>query len=213
MNAIAIDFPLLVDAPRPTARPCAKTPVRVDQPDVLAQLLQRSAGGDPCAFQALYEAAAPQLYAVARRMLRRADLADEALQDTFVRVWKHAGDFDAALASPMTWMNSILRNRCLDVLRQPARERSLDDGDFDVDTVADDAPGPADFAVRAQDARGVAVALARLPHHEREAIELAFFGDLTHAEVAERMGAPLGTAKTWIRRGLERLRALHEARR
>jgi RNA polymerase sigma-70 factor (ECF subfamily) len=82
-------------------------------------LVARSALGDRAAFQKLYQASAPKLFAVALRILRREDWAEEVLQECYVSVWRHAGEYDATRAAPMTWMTSIVRNRCLDWLRKP----------------------------------------------------------------------------------------------
>ena len=156
---------------------------------------------DAAAFRALYNAAAPKLFGFALRILRKRELAEEALQEGFVAIWHAAPDYQAGLAAPLTWMAAIVRNKALDILRRTDNTMELDDT-----LLRDDASTPAEASEMSSDARALAACMARLEGLHRQAIGLAFFHDLSHSEVAQRMSLPVGTVKTWIRRGLERLR-------
>jgi RNA polymerase sigma-70 factor (ECF subfamily) len=168
-------------------------------------LLRRTAGGDRAAFTALYRLTSPQLFALAIRMLRRRDLAEEVLQEAFVTIWTKAVSFDPEKGAPLPWMASILRNRCLDRLRARRPETPLDEeagaGDW-----ADTAPGPLEAALSSADARALWKCLERLDPGPRDAILRVYYDGLTHAELADRTSVALGTLKSWIRRGLGRLK-------
>ncbi len=185
-----------------------------DDPDPLEALLGRVAIGDRQALRKIYEQAAPKLFGLALRITRKRDLAEDVVQESFVSIWHHAGDYRPQLAAPMTWMTTIVRNRALDALRRTTAARlasatPLEDAP-EAD-LADDAAGPAELAQASQQARALNRCLQRLEQGQRQAIVLAYLQDLSHSELAERMHTPLGTIKSWIRRGLERLRACLEA--
>jgi RNA polymerase sigma-70 factor (ECF subfamily) len=180
------------------------------QNKLLENLLEACARRDRGAFARLYEVTAPKLFGVAVRILRREDWAEEVLQDCYVSIWNNAGRYSAGLSAPMTWMTSIVRNRCLDVLRRPNLEvvlqRPDDDGDDPLEAIASAAPGPLDDLARSADAKALAACLGRLEAKQRQAIMLAFYDGLSHSELASHMRQPLGTVKTWVRRGLEKLK-------
>ncbi len=173
--------------------------------DALPGLLAACARRDRAAFERLYRESAAKLYGVALRILRREDWAQDVLQECYVSIWTHAPEYRPALAAPMTWMTSIVRNRCLDWLRRPRPEVA------DVDGAAADAaesgePGPLASLERAKDAQALARCLGALEAKQRQAIALAFYDGLSHAELAHHLRQPLGTVKTWVRRGLLRLK-------
>jgi RNA polymerase sigma-70 factor (ECF subfamily) len=175
----------------------------------LAALLQRIGLGERDALRTLYARCAPKLFGLALRVLVRKDWAEDVLQESFVNIWRHAADYRPHQAAPMTWMTTIVRNRALDCLRRQHAERvqesvPLDDSYADV--LADHAPGPADVALAGQQARTLAECLKRLDPHQREVVTLAYLRDLSHSELAQTLSLPLGTVKSWMRRGLERLR-------
>jgi RNA polymerase sigma-70 factor (ECF subfamily) len=180
------------------------------QNKLLQDLLAACARKDEAAFARLYQATAPKLFGVALRILKREDWAEEVIQDCFVSVWNHAGSYSAGLSAPLTWMTSIVRNRCLDWLRRPKLEVVLVAGDDDAEDplegLASNDPGPLDELARSADAKALAHCLRRLEAKQRQAIMLAFYDGLSHSELASHMREPLGTVKTWVRRGLERLR-------
>lgn len=178
--------------------------------DRLKALLAASAKRDEAAFSRLYDATSSKLFGVALRILRREDWAEEVVQDCYVSIWNNAGNYSAALSAPMTWMTSIVRNRCLDWLRRPVLDTvTAGAGDEDEDPleqVAAEDPGPLARLTAAGDARAIADCLMRLEARQRQVIMLAFYQGLTHSELAVHMREPLGTVKTWVRRGLERLK-------
>jgi RNA polymerase sigma-70 factor (ECF subfamily) len=171
----------------------------------LAGLLEASARRDRQAFGRLYSLTSAKLFGVALRILRREDWAEEVLQECYVSIWTHAPDYRPALAAPMTWMTSIVRNRCLDWLRRPRLEVP-DEDDAIAGATESDAPGPLAELERAKDARAVAHCLKTLEAKQRQAIALAFYDGLSHSELAAHLREPLGTVKTWVRRGLLRLK-------
>jgi RNA polymerase sigma-70 factor (ECF subfamily) len=172
----------------------------------LAELLAQSALKNHIAFNNLYNLTAAKRYGVALRILRRQDWAEEVLQECYVNIWNHAGDYALAKSAPLTWMTSIVRNRCLDWLRRPHTEATGEEYDVAVDAWQDESPGPLDQLAAASDAQALAHCLQQLEAKQRQSIMLAFFNGLSHSELASHMKQPLGTVKTWVRRGLERLK-------
>jgi len=165
----------------------------------LAELLAQCALRNQRAFALLYELTSAKLFGVALRILRRRDWAEEVLQECYVSIWNHAGDYAVQRSAPLTWMTSIVRNRSLDWLRRPQQEATGEEYDIAVEAWQDDAPGPLEAAALER-------CLQQLDGKQRQSIMLAFFHGLSHSEVAGHMKQPLGTVKTWVRRGLERLK-------
>jgi RNA polymerase sigma-70 factor (ECF subfamily) len=121
-------------------------------------------------------------------------------------VWNHAADYAASKSAPMTWMTSIVRNRCLDWLRRPHPESGGEEYDIAAEAWHDEGPGPLEQLVASVEANALARCMGQLESKQRQSIMLAFFHGLSHSELAAHMRQPLGTVKTWVRRGLERLR-------
>jgi RNA polymerase sigma-70 factor (ECF subfamily) len=172
-------------------------------------LLAAVALGDRTAFRKLYDATSARLFGFALRILKRHELAEEAMQDAFVSIWHAAPSYQVHLSAPLTWMATIVRNKALDLRRR--RDATLDTGfgpdDYDpVEALQDAAPGPQERAQLSRDALLLAACMERLAGRQRQAIGMAYLHDLSHSEVAAQLSLPLGTVKTWIRRGLERLR-------
>jgi RNA polymerase sigma-70 factor (ECF subfamily) len=167
-------------------------------------LLQACASGDRAALQRLYAATAAQLFGLALSILRRRDLAEDIVQDSFILAWRHARSFDSRRGTAMAWLARIVRNQCFDVMRKRGREAPLDDALMQ--SWEDPAPGPADLTALSRDARRLRNCLEELDQGPRKSMILAYYEGLTFAEVAGRLGAPLGTVKSWIRRGLIQLR-------
>ncbi|MFS0756562.1 sigma-70 family RNA polymerase sigma factor [Noviherbaspirillum sp. 1P10PC] len=178
-------------------------------PQQLRSLLAAVARRDAAAFRALYDATSPKLFGFALRILNRKELAEDVLQESFVSVWNNAGSYQAGLAAPMTWMTTIVRNRAYDLLRRMDATVEIDADTFDKDVMEaleSSDPSPIDVLSMDAEARALAHCFSRLEGLHRQAIALAFYHDLSHSEVAQQMKLPLGTVKTWVRRGLERLR-------
>jgi len=178
---------------------------RPASPDPLVGLLGDCGRGDRDAFERLYRASSAKLYGVAVRILRREDWAEEVLQDCYVSIWTHAPEYRPGLAAPMTWMTSIVRNRCLDWLRRPRPEVPDEDGSATEQAESADA-GPLALLESSTEAGALARCLATLEARQRQAIALAFYDGLSHSELAHHLRQPLGTVKTWVRRGLLRLK-------
>lgn len=174
--------------------------------DQLAALLARCALSDQAAFAALYRATSAKLFAVTVRITRRRDWAEEVLQESFVKIWHHAGNYDASKSAPMTWMTAIVRNRSLDWLRRPRAVQSTDEVEALLANTPDDRPGPDELAAMAAEAGQLHRCLEQLGTDQRQSIMLAFFHGLSHGELAQAMGKPLGTVKTWVRRGMDKLK-------
>ena len=178
-------------------------------PQQLRTLLAAVARKDGPAFRSLYDATSAKLFGFALRILNKRELAEEVLQESFVSIWNNAGGYQAGLAAPMTWMTTIVRNRAFDTLRRTDAAVEIDADTFDKDVMEaleSPGPGPLDALRLGADAKALAQCFSRLEGLHRQAIALAFYHDLSHSEVAEQMKLPLGTVKTWVRRGLERLR-------
>lgn len=174
-------------------------------PEILEKLLERCSRGEESALAELYRITSPRLFAVALRMLRRQDWAEEVIQECYVKFWQHASDYTTARSQPMTWMTRIVRNRCIDWLRRPDIEVPDPDGSV-IDDWADEAPGPLSRLIDTESGRQLAGCMKSLSPNQRMAIALAFFDELSHSEVAVRLSAPLGTIKSWVRRGMENLK-------
>lgn len=176
--------------------------------DTATTLLLAAGSGSRAALEQLYRLTAPRLLGVALRLLHDRAAAEDVLQECFVTVWQRADAFRAERASAMTWMHTIVRHRCLDRLRSRPRETTLDDAQEYADRVAnlpDGRPGPEQRLADAQTRAATARAIERLPAHYRQALTLAYRTGLTHSEIAAHLGVPLGTAKSWVRRGLEEI--------
>ena len=172
----------------------------------LAALLARCALREQAAFAELYRATAPKLFGVAVRILRRQDWAEDVLQECYVSIWHHAADYAVARSAPLTWMTSIVRNRCLDWLRRPYPESGGDEYDIAAAAWHDEGPGPLERLLAAAEASALARCMEELESRQRQSIALAFFHGFSHSELAAHMRQPLGTVKTWVRRGLLRLK-------
>ena len=174
------------------------------------EMIERIGRGDQSAFSALYDRLSRPLYSLALRMLGDAGDAQDALQDVFLQIWSRAATYNPEQSTVFSWTVLLTRSRVIDRLR--ARKRRLRivasaTGDEDADVAdASTMESAADTADKNDEAARVRSVLNNLPSEQREAIELAFFGDLTHHEIAARLGEPLGTIKARIRRGLLKLR-------
>lgn len=181
----------------------------------LAQLLSRIGLGDRTALADLYGLTAAHLFAVVLRIHPQRAQAEEVLQEVYLNVWRAAASYEAAQSQPLTWLTSIARNRAIDSVRRARAQPQFpdsaipsdEDQDRDVyDTHPDPGPGPAELMQRATEARLLQRCIARLSAEQQQSLALAYFQGLTHSEVAAQMGQPLGSVKSWVRRGLMALK-------
>lgn len=195
---------------RVTTRQEPTLPVReapsAEQRAVDIALLARVRDGDATALSDLYARFGGPLYSLAYQVVRDAGAAEDVVQEVFMAVWRSAGRFDPTKGSPAGWLFSLARHKAIDLLRREttARSRSVD-ADLTLEPAAEDVEHEAWLGIRRD---RTLQSLEALSDIQREAVELAFFAGLTHVEVAERLGIPLGTAKTRIRSGLLKLREL-----
>lgn len=175
----------------------------------LIALLDRVALADQIALKELYDLTSSKLYGVAVRVVTNREWAEDVLQEAFLNIWRIAGDYKASLSPPMAWMGLVVRSRGLDFLRRRTSDRAdaaLELDDVISDTVAGNSPNPLDTTLASEQASALHVCLSKLDNKQREVVSLAYLRDLSHAELAVQLKLPLGTVKTWIRRGLEQLR-------
>ncbi len=191
----------------PTARADAEARPEHEQ---LIRLLAAVGLRDRRAFKELYPITSAQLYAVALRVLDRDSWAQDVLQDAYVRIWNNASSYQAHLASPTTWMTTIVRNVALDILRKRQREVRQADP-LEINEEVDSALLPADELAQSEEGRRLSACLDGLKREQRQIIALAYFKGYSHDELSGYTGQPLGTVKTWIRRGLEQLRRCLES--
>lgn len=179
-------------------------------PEQLAALLGKCRRKDHRALAELYRLSSTRLFVIAVRITRTRDLAEEVLQESFVNIWRHADAYSADKNAPMTWMSSIVRNRALDWLRRRHEVEMNHEHEALIAAIPDGGPGPEERCMQSADAARLACCLEQLDENQQHVIRMAFYDGLSHAELAEKMGKPLGTVKAWIRRDLIRLRGLLE---
>jgi len=178
-------------------------PVKLDA-QLLEAVVSRIAAGDKTALSTLYELSVARVVSVARGVLNSKEDAEEIVCDVYVHVWQHASDFDSARGTVMAWLLIMARNRAIDRLRKRRGNVSLDDerGQGLVATLAGDDDGPDQVLSKFQSGTAVHRALAALTPQRRRLLGLAFFRGLSHQEIAENLGLPLGTVKSHVRRAL-----------
>lgn len=176
----------------------------------IVRLLAACAGRDRRAFQRLYELTSGQLLACLVRILRNRALAEDALQEAFIQVWRRAGQFQNERGSGWAWLVSIARYRAIDIRRREARRAAAGAEEYE-DLPGGDEPHDAQLTLGRKTGLALDRCLGALQERQRECIVLAFQGGLTHGEVAAQIGEPLGSVKSWIRRGLTALRRCLES--
>jgi RNA polymerase sigma-70 factor (ECF subfamily) len=173
----------------------------------LAGTLAAVGGGSSSAMADLYARTSAKLYGICLRILRDEGEAEEVLQETYVTVWRKASAFDQERASPITWLAVLARNKAIDRLRgrRPGGEGLEAAGEL-----ADDSPSAFDLVDEAQERGRITRCLEELEPRQQSAIRSAFFDGASYPDLAEREGVPLGTMKSWVRRGLLRLKGCLE---
>ena len=182
--------------------------------DLIALLDRRAATDLPLAvreqaFRTLYDRTSGKTYGLAMRVLGKTDWAEDVLQEAYLQVWRTAASYRASLSPPLAWLGVIVRSRALDFRRRRASERADTAVELD-DVLADSLPGDGANPMDTQEASEAGWALheclRKLEAKQREVLSLAYLRDLSHSELATQLHLPLGTVKTWIRRGLDQLR-------
>jgi RNA polymerase sigma-70 factor (ECF subfamily) len=171
-------------------------PASLSSPDVLLEAVAR---GSERAFKRLYVLESPRLYAIALRIVRRPEVAAEVLQDAFVQIWQNAKGFAPEKGAAAAWLTGIVRFRALDAVRRHGREMLSGDPTLGDAMVQPEVLAKLDADA---DARALRQCLEALDVNQRRSVLLAFVDGLSHAEIAGRLATPLGTVKSWVRRGL-----------
>jgi RNA polymerase sigma-70 factor, ECF subfamily len=180
------------------------TPATQISAQQLAQLLRAVSSGDRVAFEHLYSATSRKLYGIVVRIVGQRGVADEVLQDAYLRIWQHAARFDPTLGSPIAWMAAIARNCALDAANRAARPNmSVQPELLELPFASD----PLTQYERAEDAQRVHACLARLEPEQREVIVQAYCLGMSRQDIAKRTGRPVSTVKTWLRRSLAQLKS------
>jgi RNA polymerase sigma-70 factor (ECF subfamily) len=170
----------------------------------LVWLLAAVAKGDQAAFERLYSATRAKLYGVLLRILGKPELADDVMQETYLKVWKMAGKFDPTIASPITWMVAIARNRAIDIVRKRP-DVSVEDSP-EAMGVAADAPPPLARREMTEELRRLLSCLGKLDPEKQRIVLLAYYSGWSREQLAQKLDIPVNTIKTWLRRSLLEIR-------
>jgi RNA polymerase sigma-70 factor (ECF subfamily) len=173
-------------------------------PEDLSNLMTRIGGGDRSALRQLYDATSAKLFGVCLRILSDREESEDVLQEVYVTVWRRADRFDPSRASVMTWVSTIARNRSIDRLR--ARGPMAYAEPVEEMEIADKAPGAEALLEAAGEDARLHACLSELDDRTENVIRTAFFEGVTYEALARRMDTPLGTVKSWVRRGLAKLK-------
>lgn len=160
----------------------------------MSAALARCAAGDRSALQVIYDSEAARMIGVARRILFRQDLAEEAVHDAFVRIWRGAAGFDPRRGTARGWLYAVVRNRALSIHRAENRYDARDESALEIDCEA--------TLVRMPETSALRNCLERIDRPRRDVVVLAYVHGMSHSELAARLKVPLGTVKSWVRRSL-----------
>ena len=172
------------------------------------ELLQNVARGDRRAFEEIYDLFSGVLFSTALRVLNNREATEDVIQDVFIQIWEKAPLYDSTRGKPLTWAMTLTRNKAIDRLRSLQRRARLhEDAGKEAESAEQfDSHNALDDVESTERGGIVRAALEKLNKEQRQALEMAFFGSLTHTEIADRLGEPVGTVKARIRRGMMRLR-------
>ena len=173
----------------------------------MAILVQRVANQDRRAFASLYAASSSTLYGIILRILKRRDVAEDILQDVYVRIWERAVDFDSRKAPAIAWMSAIARNRALDERRRAAVGLVAVDANAEVANVVSEDEDPLAAAEQSDTLRRLAECLNKLDKNRRDMVVLAYRDGYSRQELSQRLARPVGTIKTWLHHSLIQLKA------
>lgn len=166
----------------------------------LVWLIAAVAKGDQAAFERLYAATRAKLFGVVLRILRRQDLAEEVIQEAYVKIWNSAGQFNPGVASPITWMTSIARNRAIDVVRKRS-EVSIEE-EPQANDVAAETPDPLARREMSEELKRLLECVGRLEPERQKLVLLAYYNGWSREQLGAKFNAPVNTVKTWLRRSL-----------
>lgn len=170
----------------------------------LAAILQQVARGDKAAFETLYRATSAKLYGIILRIVVSRSVADDLLQEVYVKAWQRSGDFNPGKASPITWLAAIARNRAIDEVRRK-RPEALEDELDDVELASEDAH-PLAPRERREELKALLACLDQLDEEKRKIVLLAYCRGLSRDDLAHRFTRPVPTIKTWLHRSLAQLK-------
>jgi RNA polymerase sigma-70 factor (ECF subfamily) len=170
----------------------------------LVWLLGAVAKGDAAAFERLYDATRSKLYGVLLRILGRPELAEDVMQETYLKVWKMADKFDPAQASPITWMVAIARNRAIDIVRK-RKEISIEE-EPEAQNVASESPAPLARREMTEELRRLLSCLGKLDPEKQRIVLLAYYSGWSREQLSTKLDIPVNTIKTWLRRSLLEIR-------
>jgi RNA polymerase sigma-70 factor, ECF subfamily len=171
----------------------------------LVWLLAAVARGDEDAFKRLYDATRAKLYGVLLRILRRPDLAEEVMQETYLKVWTNAVKFDPTLASPITWMVAMARNRAIDIMRKKS-EVSIEEEGPEAMGVAAETAAPLARREMTEELKRLLACLGKLDPEKQRIVLLAYYSGWSREQLATKLDIPVNTIKTWLRRSLLEVR-------
>jgi RNA polymerase sigma-70 factor (ECF subfamily) len=160
----------------------------------------------------LYDRYARLVFSLALRILNDRGAAEETVQEVFVKVWKRSREFDVKRGKFSSWLTGIAHNHAIDEMRRRRVRPSASENDDAMESVLDDGPAPLDLALQSMERRRIVDALKVIPVDQRRAIEMAYFEGLTQQEIADKLGQPLGTIKTRMRLGMQKLKTLLDER-
>jgi RNA polymerase sigma-70 factor (ECF subfamily) len=170
-------------------------------------VMRRVAEGDSVAFERVYDAFSGILYSLALHILERPEDTEELIQEVFIKIWRDAADYDPRRGAPLAWAITITRHKAIDRIRSTTRRlRLYEAAEAEAKNNAPATHHPASDAEHSENAQAVRESLGHLPPEVRESIELAFFGGLSHSQIAARLSLPLTTVKSRIRRAMMQLR-------
>lgn len=172
-------------------------------PAEIEALIARAALGERAAFTALYDRTSAKLFGVCLRVLNDRSAAEDAMQDAFVKIWKHADRYSANGLSPMTWLITIARNTAIDRLRARRETAQIDDM---TEFLPASGPSPEAAAIARSEAGRITACMDELPENRAEAVRECYLGGLSYADLAGKFDVPLNTMRTWLRRSLAALR-------
>jgi RNA polymerase sigma-70 factor (ECF subfamily) len=174
------------------------------------QLVDALTRGESWVMAALYDRYARLVFSLAYKILNDRNIAEDAVQEVFVKVWRRARDYSPERGKFSSWLTGIAHHHAIDELRRRRVRPIASEDETAALEIPDSAPAPLDLAIQSLERRRITTALGAIPHDQRRAIEMAYFDGLTQQEIADQLREPLGTIKTRMRLGMQKLKSLLE---